>query len=465
MGKIGLEAKWLIFLAVGLGAFMSAIASSVVNIVLPVVSQDFGVDLATIEWVVTVYLLIVSGLLLSFGRLGDMRGHKSVYIWGFVIFATGAFLCGLAPNALTLIGLRAIQALGGAMLFSNSTAILTKNFPAGQRGQALGLQSMLTYAGLTVGPSLGGWLTDAFGWRSVFVLNAPIGIIAILISVRYIPQDGPDEKNESFDLLGAGTFMIGLIVLLLGLNQGYEWGWTSPLILTLLAMAVVILGIFFAVERRAQFPMLDLTLFRQRLFSAAVASAIFNYICVYTVLFLMPFYLIQGRGMAPAQAGLLLTAQPLVMVIAAPLSGTLSDRVGSRALGTAGMIIFAIGLWLLSRLGAASSSIEIALGLAVVGLGTGMFSSPNSSALMGSAPRQRQGIAAGMLAAARNFGMVLGVGLAGAIFSTIQARAASATIFDGISGGMFAAVVVAALGALTSVVRGARRQTGEVEAG
>jgi MFS family permease len=176
----------------------------------------------------------------------------------------------------------------------------------------------------------------------------------------------------------------------------------------------------------------------------------------------MPFYLIQGRGFDPAQAGLLLTAQPLVMVIAAPLSGTLSDRIGSRALGTIGMIIFALGLWLLSRLGSVSSSADIALGLAVVGLGTGMFTSPNSSALMGSAPRHRQGIAAGMLAAARNFGMVLGVGLAGAIFSTVQARGAAATIFDAISAGMFVAALVAVLGALTSAVRGANRETGGV---
>lgn len=464
--RIKLEDKWLVFLAVGIGAFMSAIATSVVNIVLPVVSRDFGTNVATIEWVVTVYLLVVSGLLLSFGRLGDLQGHKSVYILGFIIFTLGAFLCGLAPDPLTLIGFRAIQALGGAMVFSNSVAILTKNFPASQRGQALGLQSMLTYAGLTVAPSLGGWLTDQFGWRSVFYLNAPIGLIAIFFSLGYIPQDAPREKKESFDLVGAGTFMIGLMVLLLGLNQGYAWGWTSPLILGLLVAAVIILGMFLLVEQRAISPMLDLSLFKQRLFSAAVASAIFNYICVYTVLFLMPFYLIQGRGFGPEQAGLILTAQPLVMAIAAPLSGTLSDRIGSRALGTLGMIIFALGLWLLSRLGSASSGSEIAIGLAVVGLGTGMFSSPNSSALMGSAPLQRQGIAAGILAAARNFGMVLGVGLAGAIFSTIQVRVetvvAPSTIFDAISAGMFAAVLVAIFGALTSAVRGRKTETSEI---
>lgn len=461
-----MENKWLVFLAVGIGAFMSAIATSVVNIVLPVVSRDFGTDVSTIEWVVTVYLLMVSGLLLSFGRLGDLRGHKPVYISGFAVFSLGAFLCSLAPDPLTLVGFRSIQALGGAMLFSNSVAILTKNFPAAQRGQALGLLSMLTYAGLTVAPSLGGWLTDQFGWRSVFYLNAPIGLIAIFLSMRYVPRDAPSEKKESFDLIGAGTFMFGLMSLLLGLNQGYAWGWTSPLILALLVAAVMILGIFLLVEQHANSPMLDLSLFKQRLFSAAVASAIFNYICVYTVLFLMPFYLIQGRGFNPAQAGFILTAQPLVMAIAAPLSGTLSDRIGSRSLGTLGMIIFALGLWLLSCLSSTSSGSEMAIGLAVVGLGTGMFSSPNSSALMGSAPYRRQGIAAGILAAARNFGMVLGVGLAGAIFSTMQARgetfAGPSRIFDAISAGMFAAVIVALLGALTSAVRGRKTETFEI---
>jgi EmrB/QacA subfamily drug resistance transporter len=364
----------------------------------------------------------------------------------------------LAPNEFALIGFRAFQALGAAMLFANAPAILTKNFPAVQRGQALGLQGMMTYLGLTVGPSLGGWLTTQFSWRAVFYINIPVGLIALWLSQRVIPQDQPNENAERFDLVGAATFMAGLVLFLLALNQGDEWGWTSPIVLALAAVALLALSAFVVVERRVQMPMLDLSLFRQRLFSAAVVSAVLNYICLYSVLFLMPFYLIQGRGMSTDQAGLLLTAQPLVMAIAAPLSGTLSDRIGSRLPGTLGMATIAIGLFMLSRLGLASPQIDIVLWLGVIGLGTGIFVSPNSSALMGSAPHHRQGIAAGILATARNVGMVLGVGFAGAIFTTVQSSAiaggTTGSLFAGIQAGWLAAAGVAVMGALASAMRG-----------
>ncbi|MDE3087881.1 MAG: MFS transporter [Chloroflexota bacterium] len=453
-----MDRKWLIFLAVGVGTFMSAVDSSVVNIVLPVVNREFGSDVATIEWVVTIYLLVVSGLLLSFGRLGDLRGHKGVYAFGFVIFVASSALCGIAPTEQALIGFRGVQALGAAMLFSNSPAILTKNFPAAQRGQALGLQATMTYLGLTVGPSLGGWLTSQFTWRAVFYINVPIGLLALLLSLRFIPSDPPAQNAEQFDLAGAATFLLGLVLLMLGLNQGHEWGWTSPIILALFAAAVLTLTAFVVIERRVAHPMLDLTLFQRRLFTASTASALLNYVCIYSVVFLMPFYLIQGRGFDPALAGLLLTAQPLVMAIAAPLSGTLSDRIGSRLPGTLGMAILAIGLFALSRLGPASTAGEIIIGLGIVGLGTGIFISPNSSALMGSAPRHRQGIAAGVLATGRNVGMVLGVGLAGAIFTTIQTSASasgtSAALFAGVQAGWLAAAGVAVIGVMASAVRG-----------
>lgn len=447
-----MERKWWILIAVGVGAFMSAIGTSVVNIVLPVVSRDFGVAVSTIEWVITTYLLIVSGLLLSFGRLGDLRGHKAVYVLGFMIFTVASPLCGVSPNALALIAARALQALGAAMLFANSPAILTKNFPAAQRGQVLGLQSMMTYLGLTVGPSLGGWLTLQFGWRAAFFINLPIGLLALWLSIYFIPRDAPADQPEPFDWAGAATFMIGLVVLMLALNQGHAWGWTSPIILTMLFVALLIAALFVLIEQRMASPMLDLSLFRQRLFSAAVASAVANYICMYSVLFLMPFYLIQARGFDPAQAGVLLTAQPVLMALSAPLSGTLSHKIGSRLLGTLGMMILALGAFFLSRLDLASSQIDIVIALAILGLGTGMFTAPNSSALMGAAPRHRQGIAASVLATARNGGMVLGVGLAGAIFATVQAQFGG-TIFDAISAGLLAAAIVTLFGAMTSAVR------------
>jgi len=445
--------KWLVLLAIGVGTFMSALDGSVVNTTLPVITRDFHSEVATTEWVVTIYLLVVSGLLLSFGRLGDLRGHKPVYLTGFTIFIVSSALCGLAQSPLMLIGSRAIQALGGAMLFANSPAILTKNFPASERGRALGLQGTMTYLGLTAGPSLGGLLTEHFDWRAVFYINVPVGLLALWLSWRFIPKDAPAEVAEKFDRAGAAVFMAGLIALLLGLNQGSSWGWSSPAIIGLLIGAVALLVVFVVIERRVTNPMLDLSLFRSRTFSASTASAILNYVCVYTILFLLPFYLIQGRSLTPSQAGLILTTQPIVMAIVAPISGQLSDRIGARVLSVLGMMVLALGLWLLSRLTLQSPTSEVTLALAVVGLGTGAFIAPNSSALMGAAPRHRQGIAAGVLASARNVGMVLGVGLAGAVFTTVQAQTAS--VVTAVTASFAVAIGLAVFGIFTSAIRGA----------
>lgn len=457
--------RWWVLLAIGLGTFMTALDTSVVNTILPVISAEFGSaasaggQVAQVEWVVTIYLLILSGLLLLFGRLGDLRGHKAIYLLGFVIFVGASALCGLAGGPTWLILFRGVQALGAAMLAANSPAILTKNFPTSQRGRALGLQATMTYLGLTFGPSFGGWLAEQLGWRAVFYINLPVGALAIWLSLRAIPTDSVRKPEERFDLTGAALFMLGLSTLLLGLNQGHALGWGSPPILGLLIGAVVCLGAFLLVERRIPQPMLDLRLFQDRSFALPAISAVLNYISVYSVIFLMPFYLLQGRGMSAGQAGLLLTAQPLVMAVVAPLSGALSDRIGTRLPGMIGMGILAVGLFSLSRLGPQTPWPLVALSLGVVGLGTGAFISPNNSALMGAAPRNRQGIAAGILATARNLGMVLGVGLAGAIFTTILSHGGAETAAQGeslyraVQASFLAAGGVAILAAIASAAR------------
>jgi EmrB/QacA subfamily drug resistance transporter len=449
--------KWGVLVAVGIGTFMTALDTSVVNTVLPIIGQNFNETITTVEWIITIYLLVLSGLLLSFGRLGDMRGHKTIFITGFFIFMGGSFFSGAAPSAHFLIVSRGFQALGGAMLAANSPAILTKTFPAEQRGQALGLQATMTYLGLTAGPALGGWLASVFGWRVVFYINLPVGVAAILLSAHFITADRNHATAEPFDYVGAITFLLGLGSLLLGLNQGEAWGWTSLPILALLSFAVIMLVVFYVIERHTDHPMLDFSLFRQLPFTLTTASAVINYIGVFSSIFLMPYYLIQGRGLSPAAAGLILTAQPVIMAIIAPISGTLSDRIGTRIPAMLGMAVLSGGLYALSRLTAISSTFSMMLALAIVGLGTGAFISPNNSALMGSAPKSRQGIAAGILATARNFGMVLGVGIAGAIYTTVLSHGAQGgTVFAATSESFLATSIIVILGILTSMVRVAR---------
>jgi len=372
--------------------------------------------------------------------------------------------CGFAPNIVVLIISRGLQALGAAMLASNSPAILTKSFPSNQRGQALGLQATMTYLGLVVGPALGGWLASLLGWRVVFYINLPAGLLAIWLSVRFIPQDSIRKQDEKFDFLGAATFVLGLGSLLLGLNQANEWGWTALPTLVLFAGAVFTLVLFVFIERHVPYPMLDLSLFKKLSFSMAASSAVFNYIGIFSSIFLMPFFLIQAKGFTPAQAGLVLTAQPLVMAVVAPISGTLSDRIGTRLPTVIGMAILSAGLFLLSRLDAQSDIQSMMLSLAVVGFGTGIFISPNNSALMGSAPKKQQGIAAGILATARNFGMVLGIGIAGAVFTTVLVHGGggitlagglgqSEVIYQALELSFLIASLITLLGVFTSMVR------------
>jgi EmrB/QacA subfamily drug resistance transporter len=441
---------------------MSALDGSIVNTIQPIIRSGLHSKIATVQWAITIYPLVTSVLLLSFGRLGDIRGHKAVYTSGFGIFVVASAFCGFSPNAGVLTAFRAVQAVGAAMIFATSPAILTMNFPTRQRGQALGLQATMTYLGLAFGPTLGGWLVEAFSWRAVFYVNVPVGIVALAVGSFFIPAGRRRKTTEPFDYFGAMVFMVGLLALLLALNQGHAWGWASPETMLLLAASPLLLAAFLLVEFRTRHPMLDLSLFRQRVFSASVAAATLNYICMASIGFLMPFYYLDQRGMTPFGAGMMLSVQPLVMAVAAPIAGTISDRFRSGLLSALGMFILFVGSVLLSLLGTDTPYVWLAAALCITGLGTGIFISPNISALMGAAPHERQGIAAGMLATARNAGIALGIGLAGAVLTTVLANGGAETPADAARLGLFAAAVArglhlaaiaAALGCLVSLIR------------
>jgi EmrB/QacA subfamily drug resistance transporter len=411
--------KWAVLAAVGVGTFMSALDASIVSALLPTLRQAFHAGIDEIEWVVTVYLLVVSGVLLIVGRLGDMRGHKDVYVTGFVGFVASSALCGLSRTVGWLVAFRAVQALSAAMLFANAPAILIAAFPPSERGRALGLQAVMTYLGLSVGPPLGGLLATHLGWQAIFYVNVPVGALGFWLSQRNIARDRPAGERPRFDVLGAALFFVGLLALLLALNQGHAWGWSSPSILALLTTAAVVLAGFLAVERRRPEPMLDLSLFRSRVFTGAVASAMLSYVAQFAVLFLLPFYL-QWRGLQADAAGLV-------------ISGALSDRLGTRGPVAIGMSLLSAGLLLLSFVGPFTSMAFVVLGMAVSGLGFGAFVAPNNSRLLGAAPPHRRGIASGVLAGARNVGMVMGVGVAAAIYTTVLARMGADAISQGVA--------------------------------
>lgn len=444
-----------VLVAVATGSLMSGLDSSISNTVLPVIASSLGVDVASAQWVVAVYVLVLSCLLLAFGRLGDLYGYRRTYLSGFGLFVAASAVCAFSTSIGMLIAARAVQAVGGAMLAANSPAILINAFPEQQRGRALGFQATAVYLGLAIGPPLGGWLTAAFGWGAVFLVNVPIGIADLILASRVLPRDRRVAKNgESFDFIGAALFTAALLVLIFGLNQVHDWGWTSPLLAACVVAAVLAFAAFVAVENRAPAPLLDLRLFGSREFSGSVVSATLQYMAVFSMQFLLPFYLIQARGLPVGIAGLVLTAQPVVMACTAPFSGALSDRLGARLPATAGMVIVAVGLRLLSRLGLDTPLAAIVAVLLLIGAGVGLFTAPNMSAALGAVPGMRRGVASGVLATARNVGMVLGIGVAGALFTSILATGGATPdpelIVQAASVGLTAAAVVAAIGAITS---------------
>ncbi len=445
--------RWLVMSAVGVGSLLSSIDSNVVAIALPTIRTLFNAEVATAEWVVTIYLLAACSFLLTFGRLGDMRGQKSIYMSGFATFVVASALCGIAPSIHLLIFFRAVQGFGVSMLLSSSPAILTMNFPGSQRGRVLGLQVLMVYLGGMIGPTLGGWLTDTFSWRFIFYINVPIGLTALYLSARFIPRVPPARVGESFDFAGAGLFMAAMAILTTALNQGHDDGWMSSYILRMFAAAVVLFIAFVWTESRVHYPLLDLGMFRVAAFSLSAISAICNYIAMFSVGFLLPFYLIQGHGFSSSHAGLLMTVQPVLMVATAPFAGSLSDRIGTRLPAMVGMGLIAVATFLLAQAGPVTSEVFLGVSVGIAGLGIGLFVAPNNSTLMGAAPRHRQGIAGGVLATARYSGMVLGVGIAGAIFTTYLRAGTEASFYAGIRAAFLTASAISCVGCVCSAAR------------
>ncbi|HYE84309.1 MAG TPA: MFS transporter [Clostridia bacterium] len=460
----------LIIVAVAVGTFMAALDTSVVNIALPNISTFFGAPLYIIEWVVMSYLLVISSLLLTYGRLGDMYGHKRIYVGGFVIFTAGSLLCSLAPNIFMLIIARVVQALGAGMMMSMGPAIITDFAPAQSRGKALGMNAIAVAVASTTGPVVGGFLTSHFGWQSIFYINLPVGIAGTLWAYKIIP-DTSKREAQSFDIKGALTIFLALICLLLPLSYTERYGWGNIYIILSLIISILLFFFFVSIEKKVHYPMIDLSLFKSKLFTMSNISALINYMAQFSVMILMPFYLQQLKGLPPSEAGFMLIPMPVTTMIVAPISGALSDRFDSRYISSVGMGFISLGIFLLSRLSFDSPNIYIIMALTVTGLGSGLFQTPNNSAIMGSVPGNRRGIASSMLATMRNMGMVLGVAVFGALFSSRLGYLRGLLVVNGLTGsdleaqaftGAFSfaftvASILAAAAVMTSFMRGSTR--------
>ncbi len=458
-----MEYKWKAMFVVWIGIFMATLDGSIVNVALPTLTEYFNTDITTIEWVVMAYLLTITSLLLSLGRISDIVGRKTIFAGGLAIFTIGSGLCALSASENQLILYRVIQGIGAAMLMATGIAIITHAFPQRERGKAMGLIGTVVAMGSMTGPVTGGFLIENVGWQSIFYINIPVGIFGTAMAFTVLRKD-EITKGQTFDVPGALTLFISLTSLLLALSQGQEIGWRSRYITLLFIISILFFILFIVVENKARQPMMELRHFRNRPFAAANISAFISFLAMFTVILLMPFFLEKELGYSPQKVGIVFMSVPLVMSVVAPMSGWLSDRTNSYILSSIGLGIASVSILSLGFLSSESGFIDVVLRLALLGLGMGLFQAPNNSIIMGSLPKEQLGIAAGTLGTMRNMGMVIGVAVSGAVFSNRY------VYYGGIENSFLPAfhdtyvvsAVVCGIAVLTSLVRSGRRSKPEI---
>ena len=455
--------RYLVLAAVMSGSILGPIDGSIVNVILPTITESFGASFSTAQWVPMIYLLTISSLLLTYGRLGDILGYKKVFAAGLVCFVASSALCALSPTIHLLILFRAVQGFAAAMMMAMPFALITVAFPARERGKALGIYAISISVGLAVGPSLGGFMAAWLGWRSAFLINVPIGLFAFAWSWKVLPD--VEGRPGKMDLRGSALGFVALFSALLFVNRLQSEGATR-LVAAMFAAAVLAGTLFVLEERRTRLPMLDFRIFRSRTFSFACLASLLNFIAQFVVVFLVPFYLQRVLHEGPSEVGVVMTAFPLAVLCVAPFSGAISDRVGTSLPAFVGASISALALFMMAALPASAQPWHVGWRLALFGVGAGIFQSPNNSAVMGNAPVEHLGIASSLVATVRNVGMVLGIALGGAVLYAVTPRAvlqmdrlagADARAFlEGLRASFSAGAGAAVLAALASLVRTGR---------
>lgn len=425
--------KWIIFIIVVSATFMSTLDSSIVNVALPKMAEELNVTTSKIQLVVTSYLIIISAIILIFGRLGDMFGKTKIFKLGVMLFTTGSLLCGMTSSFPVLIMARVLQAVGAAGTMANNTGIITEVFPKNERGKALGLIGTAVALGSLVGPGLGGLIVGALNWKFIFLINVPIGIICLFFAFKILPSS--NRKNtEKIDICGAILFFLTIVPLFISLNEGINLGFTSPIILGGLAFAPVCFGIFFVLERKIKSPLIQFDIFKDKLFSVSIFCGFISFVAIFCHNITLPFYLQDLMKFSPQKAGMILMVYPLVMMVTAPLSGILSDKMSSELLTFIGLIVGAIGLFLMATLSDSSSEIAMVVFIAIMSAGMAVFQSPNNSLVMSTVPKDKLGIAGSINGLMRNVGMVTGIALSTTLLYTKMSEVIGYRVTDFITG-------------------------------
>ncbi|EKO1913181.1 MFS transporter [Clostridium botulinum] len=402
--------NWIILAIVVMSPFMACLDSSIVNVALPVMAKELSTSMAGIQQVVTSYLIVISAAILIFGRLGDIKGKTSVFKYGFIIFVLGSFLCGISTTLNFLIFSRIVQAIGAAMTMSTSQGIITHTFPPNERGRALGISGTSVALGTLLGPPLGGLIISVVSWEYIFLINVPVGLVAFIAAMKYLPKDKV-KSDQSLDIKGAILFIISIVALFSAMLKGQQKGYNHINIIVPFIISLICFIVFIILELKIENPMLDLSIFKNRVFSVNIFSAFVMFIGISCINIIQPFYLQDVLKLSPGKTGLIMMAYPIVLSIVAPISGYLSDKMGSKKLTLAGIVVASIGLLCMVFLNEQSTFLMITLLLSVVALGNGLFQSPNNSLVMSSVEKTKLGIAGGVNALIRNLGFIFGVSI------------------------------------------------------
>jgi EmrB/QacA subfamily drug resistance transporter len=427
--------KWWVLSCTSLGMLLAAMNSGTLIIALPDLERSLHTSLLALVWVILAYMIASTVLVITAGRLSDVFGRKRAYVAGFAVFTLASLGAGFSADGTQLILWRIVQGIGGAFIFANSSALVTDAFPREQLGLAMGTNTMVAAIGLVLGPVLGGALV-ALSWHWVFWFNVPIGALATIWSLLILREKVTPERTRDLDPLGTALFVTGLTGLVLGVSRAGLSSWTDPVVIAGLVVAVVLLPAFYLVERHARAPMLDLSIFSDKLFAAATGAAFINGLSRFALLFVFVFYFQGAQGDDPIEAGIKLTPMALGMLVASPVAGWWADRHGSRALAAAGMLVSAGALAGMTTLQAGSAYWQSTLWLALVGIGSGMFNSPNTAAMMGSVPAHRRGVAAGTRTMVQNTGAVISIAFVLAIVTASVPKDVLFKIFSGLASGL-----------------------------
>ena len=448
--------KWLTLGCVSFALFMVMLDNTVVNVALPSIQQDLGIGLSELQWTVNAYALTFAVLMLTGGKLADFLGRRRIFVAGLVVFTAASLACGLASSGEMLIGARTVQGIGAALMMPATLSIISATFPVEQRGMAIGIWAGVSAMALAIGPLVGGLLTEHIDWSWIFFINVPIGVLAVVAASLLIRESRDTTADQRLDIPGLLTSAVAMFALTFALIEANDYGWASPVILSLFAVAGVALVAFVLLELHQRNPMLDLSLFRNGTFAGANIVALLVFLAMFGVFFFVSLYVQGILGYSPVQAGALFLPMTVLIMLVAPVAGKLSDRIGSRWLVVSGMLLLAAHLAWLSELSVDSNFWDILPALILGGLGMSLTMTPATAAAIGSVPVAKAGVGSGVLNTFRQIGGALGIAVMGAIVAShIHVPPGTPGFPEQFMDGFSTALRVAAIIALTGAVAAA----------